>query len=204
MIQYIDNTIQNQTDILKRFEIKLQENDPTTGLMFDETVRFTMQSWVGDREEMTKRDFMRWRNKLYSEELSVIKGQLRALILGRSADIVFPSSFDKEDSVALVNQTLDLFTHECEQQQQNRRVAKRQFVIRISRPLLSVAFYSVSHLLLYIHSFSSPHILSEIDQINNVTDVLIHAFMHRKCLFSGRWQADQLGRNETPAQSRCL
>ena len=97
-----------------------------------------MTARAGQSGMITASDYISWRATFYHDELKEMQRSIETEI---REDLQCEFFDDPEDNLDEVRSMLDEFVLQVEQRQEERRVAKKRFMTRISRPALSRAFF---------------------------------------------------------------
>jgi hypothetical protein len=150
MPDYIAKSIQDQQHILDSFQAAIDSADATMGAgerdgdspvneSFRDLVELKLSIEAKDGQ-LERKHFIAWRTNFYQKQIATVHGRIRRAILS-PGKIQFHSN-DRNENKELVDELIEEFIGDAQAKAKGRRVAKRKFLARVNRPILSRVFLS--------------------------------------------------------------
>jgi hypothetical protein len=133
MSEYLRTAVRDQSVVLEHAEARLAARD------FDESVRVTMAARAAAGGTISRSDYSAWQADFYGEELRTLQKTLEKQVVR-----VFSAAFsaDTEENRREIQKVITDFTTTAERSIEDRKYAKRRFLVRISRPAMARAFFA--------------------------------------------------------------
>jgi CRP-like cAMP-binding protein len=133
LIEYIQSAIEHQKQYVQQFEGTVEDGAK------QETLKMTLSGHVDGDGNISRGSFLSWRKNLYRDEAKEKQRSVRNKML---ADESLNLNGNAEERKQAIDDILGSFVWEVQREIAARRLAKRKFAARISRPTLSRAFFS--------------------------------------------------------------
>jgi hypothetical protein len=139
-IRQIAATVEEQSALRQRITDQLKNQTFVQNLRTKLSKHSRKKSLGGG---ISRKSFMMWMRRFHDREVTQLQKAITHSILNDSETTLnLPADHDAADNKLLVSTIVQKFVVSCEQKQKLRDMAKRRFLLRMSRPALTKAFFS--------------------------------------------------------------